>query len=165
MTITVPSILPVGYAGDYTDFLKAKSDRSGAARLQTGLVAVPATTVTTTLVGLFPFLPGFKFSYGSALYTGAQGTSVTFGWGYQYYDSTQPNSGTSQTSGFVSGSTVAAAGGIIVPNANTSINWVAASQGWIVLVVGGATTTGPANVQFNILGAYDNAGFQPGVVN
>lgn len=165
MTLVLPTVFPVGYAGDNTDFRQAKCDRSGAVRQHTGLVAVPASSLSGTLIGLIPFRAGFKFCYGSALYSAAQGTSVTLSWGYQYYDSTQPNSGTSQTAGFLSASTAAAAGGMMVPLAVTSMDWVAASEGWITALIGGATTTGPANLTFNILGCYDNSGFQPGVTN
>lgn len=165
MTLQLPTIFPTGYAGDATDFLKVKADRSGAVRNSTGLVSIPISTLSGTVVGLMPFEPGYKMNYGSAVYSGALGTSVTGSWGYLYYDTTQANSATSQAAGFVSGSTTPAAGGIITPNASTSINWVAASSGWVTFTIGGATTTTLGNLFWNIDSAYDNSGFQPGVTN
>lgn len=165
MTLQLPSIFPSGYAGTATDFLQSKADKSGAVRNSTGLVSIPISTLSGTIVGLMPFEAGFKMNYGSALYSGALGTSVTGSWGYLYYDTTQANSATSQAAGFLSGSTVPAAGGIMTPTASTSINWVAASSGWLTFTIGGATTTTLGNLFWNINGCYDNSGFQPGVTN
>lgn len=155
MSLTLPSIAPVGYALDYTDFLKAKYEASGDERLITGGVSVPSGTVTTTIVGLFPFKRGFKLDYGSTILCAALGTSVTLNWGWQYYDSV---TGSSNTAGYVSGSTAAAAGGVITPNVTAGATFDALGDGWIVAVIGGATTGSTGIITFNCAFAYDISG-------
>lgn len=156
MALTLPSIFPVGYAGDYTDFLKAKYEASGDERLITGSVSIPSGTLTTTLIGLFPFRRGFKLDYGSTLIAGALGTSVTLSWGWLMYDSTQP--GSSNTAGFVSASTAAAAGGVITPNVVAGATQDMLSDGWVVALIGGATTGTTNPLTFNCAFAYDISG-------
>lgn len=155
MSNQYPSIVPTGYAGDATDFLKAKVDRSGATRLITGSVTIPASTVTATIVGLFPFQAGFKLSYGSWIYSAAQGSSVTLALGYYYQDSTL----TSNTAGYLAASSTAASGGILTPLAVVAGAKVdLTAPGWVVALTGGATTSGPADITFNCLFSYDQSG-------
>lgn len=160
MTTTLPTLYPVGYAGTTQDFLETKVDRSGALRIQTGTVALPATTVTSTLIGLMPFNSGCKVSYGSTVYSQDldSSTNVTFNIGYTYYDSTL---GTSNASGFVAGSTIPQTGGMIPFNASSGSSvgmiFTAAADGWITITNTAATTT-TGNVEFNIAFAYDASG-------
>ena len=160
MTTSLPTIYPVGYAGTTNDFLETKVDRSGAVRLATGTVAIPAATATSTLIGLMPFNKGCKFGYGSTVYSQDLDTStnVTFNIGYTYYDSTQ---GTSQAAGFVSGSTVPQNGGMISFSASSgsSLGMIvtAAADGWVTITNTAATTTS-GNVEFNIAFSYDASG-------
>lgn len=159
MTTTLPTLYPVGYSGTITDFNQVKCDRSGALRVQTGTVAIPASTLTTTLVGLLPFVVGLKVSYGSATYFDALGTSVTANIGWTYYDSTL---GTSQAAGFVSGTTVPAAGGMVPFSATSgsSLGMVldATASGWITITITGATTGSSGNIVYDIGFAYDPSG-------
>lgn len=158
MTIQSPNIVPVGYSNDYTDFLKAKCERDGAVRSNKNLVSVPSGTVSGQTVGLIPFRAGARLSYGSSVISAALGTSVTLALGYLYNDTTQPNSGTSQAAGFGAASSAAAAGGVIPITATTSMMWVAASDGWIIATIGGATTTSTGNINFDLLINYDQSG-------
>jgi hypothetical protein len=160
MTTALPTIYPVGYAGDTTDFLKTKVSREGDVRVQTGTVAIPATTATSTLIGLMPFNKGCKIVMGSSVYSDDLDTStnVTFNIGYTYYDST---TGTSNASGFVAGSTIPQTGGMIpftaTSGASAGMTWTAAADGWIAITNTAATTTS-GNVLFNIAFAYDPSG-------
>ena len=159
MTTTLPTLYPVGYAGTITDFNQCKVDRSGALRIQTGTVAVPNSTVTTTLVGLLPFVAGCKVLYGSTVYFDALSTSVTANIGWTYYDSTL---GTSQAAGFVSGTTVPAAGGMVPFSATSgsSLGMVldATASGWITCTITGATTGSSGNILYSIAFANDPSG-------
>lgn len=160
MSTSLPTIYPVGYAGTTVDFLETKVDRSGAVRLQTGTVALPATTATSTLIGLIPFNKGAKVAYGSVVYSDDldSSTNVTFNIGWTYYDST---TGTSQAAGFVSGSTVPQSGGMIpfsaASGSSLGMIFTAAADGWITVTNTAATTT-TGNVEFSILFAYDPSG-------
>lgn len=160
MTTALPTIYAVGYQGTTLDFLETKVDRSGALRIQTGTVAIPASTATSTLIGLMPFNAGCKVLYGSTVYSQDldSGTNVTFNIGWTYYDSTL---GTSQAAGFVSGSTIPQTGGMIPFNASSGSSlgmiFTAAADGWIGITNTAATTT-TGNVEFNIAFAYDPSG-------
>ena len=58
MANAYPTIYPSGFNGTYTDFNKAKIDRSGAVRVYTGSVTVPNGTVLGTLIGIVPVRKG-----------------------------------------------------------------------------------------------------------
>ena len=160
MTTTLPTVYPIGYAGTTNDFLETKVDRSGAMRLQTGTVAIPATTASTVLIGLMPFNKGAKVGYGSTVYSQDldSSTNVTLNIGYTYYDSTL---GTTNGSGFVVGSTIPQTGGMIPFSATSGSSvgmiFTAAADGWITAQTTSATTTS-GNLEFNIAFAYDASG-------
>ena len=155
MAIQFPNYAPVGYLLDYTDFLKTKVDRAGLGCLQTGTVSVPAGATVGQIIGLFPFNKGFKLAYGSSFIFGAFGTSVTLALGWYYNDTTL---GTSNTAGYLAASTTAAAGGVVVPNVLAGYTLNAVADGWVVAVVGGATTGNAAAVTFNCVFNYDISG-------
>ena len=154
--MTTPSIVPTGYAGDSTDFLHAKMDRSGAMRIVTGTVSVPAATATDTIIGLVPFRKGAKFGYGSRVYVGDMDTStnVTVDLGYIYDDNVTY---TNVLGAFVAASTAPQAGGMMEMTAVAGMTWTAAADGWITTQVNAATTT-TASLTFNISIAYDPSG-------
>lgn len=154
MSLQYPSIVPVGYAGDYSDFFRVKQDRSGAVRSLRGSVSIPSGTTSGIIVGLFPFLKGFHFDYASFFNVAALGTSVTLALGYYYEDSTL----TSNTAGFLAASTTAAAGGVLTPNVVAGSQIDAAGEGWVVALVGGATTGSTGSVTYNALFDYDISG-------
>lgn len=159
MALSYPTLYPTGYAGDATDYNRVKVDRSGALRVVTGTVSIPATTATSTLIGLVPFVKGAKVHYGSSVYTQDldSSTNVTFNIGYTYEDSAN----TSQAAGFVSGSTVPQSGGLIpftaTSGSSVGMSFTAVGNGWITITNTAATTTTGA-VQFNIAIAYDSSG-------
>lgn len=158
MTTALPTIYPVGYAGTTADFLHTKVERNGDMRVQTGTVAVPASTATSTLIGLIPFNKGAKISMaGSSVYSDGLG-AASLNIGYTYYDST---TGTTNASGFVAGTTISNAGGytpfLCASSASAGMTWTAAADGWIAATNTAATTT-TGNILFNIAFAYDPSG-------
>lgn len=158
--MTLPALFQLGYTGTTADYRHLKSDRSGAVRLVTGQVSVPSGTATTTIAGLAPFEWGAKLAYGSALVVDALGTSVTLNFGYIFDDNTN---NTNNLTAFVSGSTTAAAGGLIVPNVAAGTVFRAApanssatsGNGWFAAQIGGATTGSAGNISYSLLIAYD----------
>ena len=159
MSLTLPSIVPTGYAGDYSDFFRTKADKSGAVREITGAVVIPTTIAAGTLVGLFPFNASFKLGYGTVLNAGAMGTGVTGSLGIQYYNST---TGTSNTACYLSAVTATALGGFINLSGQgaqvTGMTLDTLGDGWVVFVVGTTSTTTSSTLTFNAPFAYDASG-------
>lgn len=156
--MTQPSILPTGYAGDYTDYLKTKVDHSGAARRSQGSVSIPAATATDTIIGLFPFNAGFSFAGMSAttLYSADldSSTNVTLDWGVVYQDTVQ---GADNLVLVATASTAPQAGGWVTPGVPGTNDWatfVSTGNGWVTAQVNAATTT-TGSLTFNISGVYD----------
>lgn len=158
--MALPTIVPTGFAGDYTDFLKTKADRSGAVRRVQGSVSIPAATATDTIIGLFPFVAGMSFSGlgGYNLYTADLDTStnVTLDWGIAYQDSGQ---GTDNLDAITSASTAAQTGGFVVPDEIDFLTLVTTGNGWVTVQVNAATVT-TGSLTFNIPFVYD----QPGLI-
>lgn len=160
--MALPTIVPTGFAGDYTDFLKTKDDRSGAVRRISGSVSVPGTTAQATIIGLFPFNSGMSFAglggYNFYVADLDTGTTVTLSIGVAYQDSTQ---GTDALTLVTSASTAAQAGGYIAPSAVTTWqDYVTTGNGWVVVSVTAGPTTTTGSVTFNVPFAYD----QPSLV-
>lgn len=153
MSTTLPDIFPAGFAGDISDFLKTKVDRSGALRVYDGTVSVPGTTAQNKLVGLFPFNKGFKV-HGMRFYSADLDTStnVTVDIGYQYYDSA---TGTSHTDSLVSASTAPQASGFVTFTGTDVLNWTAAGDGWLVAKITGGATITTGSFTWNLAGAYE----------
>lgn len=152
--MTLPSIVPVGYADTTNDFLHTKVDHSGAERASYGVVAIPSGTVVTTIVGLVPFNKGARLA-STYVISDALGTSVTLDLGYVYSDNTN---NTNKSNAFLAASTAAAAGGSLIVNTVDVATWTATGDGWIVAVVGGATTGSTGNLSFRIGNVYDTGG-------
>lgn len=153
--MALPTIVPTGFAGDYTDFLKVKADRSGAVRRVQGSVSIPASTATDTIIGLFPFEAGMSFAglSGYNLYTADldSSTNVTIDWGVAYQDTVQ---GTDDLDLITSASTAPQAGGFIAPDEIDWMTFVTTGNGWVTAQVNAATTT-TGSLTFNIPFAYD----------
>lgn len=153
--MTQPTILPVGFAGDYTDYLKTKVDHSGAARREATTISIPAATATDTIIGLFPFNSGMSFAGvgGFNLYSADldSSTNVTLDWGVVYQDTVQ---GADNLTLIAAASTAPQAGGFVTPTANTFLDYVTTGNGWVTAQVNAATTT-TGNIIFNIPVAYD----------
>ena len=149
-----PTLYPAGFNGTYTDFNKAKMDRSGALRLYKGSVAVPSGTVVGTKIGLTPVRKGaYVAVQASSVYSDALGASVTASIGVTY----NPTSTSAEAPAtYVSGSTVVAAGGAIPLNAvEAGFTYSIADDGWVSVTTAGATTGSTGNLNFNLAIAYD----------
>lgn len=153
--MTIPSILPVGYAGTTADFLKTKVDREGSVRASYGVVSVPTGTVTTTIVGLIPFNANTRL-VDFYVYFAALGAGVTADIGYVYSDNTN---NTNKSNAFIAASTTSAAGGAL-GGANTvdAATWTATADGWFCVVIGGATTGTTGNISYDVSTVYDVGG-------
>lgn len=155
--MALPTIVPTGFAGDYTDFLKVKADRSGALRRASGSVSIPGSTAAATIVGLFPFNSGFSFAGlgGYNFYTADldSGTTVTLSIGVAYQNTTE---GTDALTLVTNAATTAQAGGYIPPTAQTTWqDYVTTGNGWVVVSVTAGPTTTTGSVTFNCPFVYD----------
>ena len=154
--MTLPTIVPTGFAGDYTDFLKVKADRSGAVRRTSGSVSIPASTATDTIIGLFPFVSGMSFAdlSGYNLYTADidSSTNVTLDVGVAYQNTDQ---GTDNYTLITTASSAPQTAGYVAPSSGTSWqDYVTTGNGWVVAQVNAATTT-TGSLTFNYAIAYD----------
>lgn len=155
--MALPTIVPTGFSGDYKDFLKTKSDRSGAVRRSSGAVSVPGTTAQAVLIGLFPFNAGMSFAglggYNVYVADLDSGTTVTLSVGVAYQNTTE---GTDALTLVTSASTAAQAGGYIAPSAQaTWQDYVTTGNGWVVVSVTAGPTTTTGSITFNIPSCYD----------
>lgn len=152
--MTAPTIVPTGYQGDYRDYLNVKADKSGAARLSSGSVSVPAATATDTVIGLVPFQAGARFVIGGYSIHCADldtSTNVTLDVGVAYENTT---AGTDALTTYVAASTVPQAGGFVTPTAVGGLTYVTTGNGWLVAQVNAATTT-TGSITWNIPLVYD----------
>lgn len=153
--MALPTIVPVGFQGDYTDFFQTKVERDGSVRREQGSVSIPALTATDTIIGLFPFnsgmslagLSGFNF-YVADL---DSSTNVTIDLGVAYQNS---GAGTDDLDLITSASTAPQAGGFIAPDEIDWMTYVTTGNGWVTAQVNAATTT-TGSITFNVLQTYD----------
>jgi hypothetical protein len=153
--MTTPSIVPTKYAGDDGDYLIAKIDRSGAVRMEPVSVTVPASTATSTVVGLVPFRKGARFVQGATqLYVANIGDgSFTFDVGYVYDDNTTY---TNDPDAFASALTTGQAGGLITFDEHVGLTWQAEADGWIAVTTGGSITDAEGVFKGQVALVYDN---------
>lgn len=141
---TYPSSVPTGYAGDYTDFLKAKHNTFGAVSSQYTSIAVADSASAGTSYGLIPFQKGFRISYGSKFYSPDLDTGSTVTWDLGYlYEDTAVAGAASDADAFaslLSGQTAA----VLSFDEVAGMSFVAAGNGWVVatLAAGPVTTAG-----------------------
>lgn len=150
--MALPTIVPTGFAGDYTDFLKTKEDRSGAVRRTQGSVSIPSATATDTIIGLMPFNAGFSFSGLPAIYTADldSSTNVTIDIGIAYQDTVQ---GTDDLDAYCSAVSAQAAA-FVAPDEIDWMTLVTTGNGWVTVQVNAATTL-TGSITFNIPFVYD----------
>lgn len=156
--MTLPSIVPSGFAATSTDFTKAKADRSGANRTIPFTVTIPTTTVSTTIVGLVPVRKGARVNIGGTKVEVDDldsSTNVTMSLGIVYDDAT--NNTTNQTLFVVSATTPQAGGIFTLLNTYTVASYAATGDGWICATVGGGSTTTQGTVHGQVTVSYDNA--------
>lgn len=156
--MTLPTIFPTQYDGTANDFLKVKSDRSGAARIYADSVSVTTGTVATTIIGLTPFNKGARFHLDSQSVhvadIGAATTTISLG--YIYNDNV---TFTNNQTAWASASTAIQAGGFVALTAGAAgLNFVAAADGWVVATINTATTDATGAISFQIPGTYDGLG-------
>lgn len=154
--MTTPTILPTGYGGTSKDFLRCKVERDGCLRNQYSTVTIPATTATTTVIGLVPFNKGFRLAVGATQLAIADldtSTNVTIDVGYVYKTG---STGTDDPDAFASALTTAQSGGFITfDEPTTALPWVAADDGWIAITIGGGATTTSGALYGQVVGCYD----------
>lgn len=155
--MSLPTIVPTGFAGDYTDFLKTKCARDGTAKRAQGTVSIPAATATDTIIGLFPFNAGMSFASIGAynLYCADidSSTNVTLDVGIAYQDTVQ---GSDALTLITTASTVPQSGGFVPPTATTTdfLQLVTTGNGWVVAQINAASTT-TGSLTFNYPFVYD----------
>lgn len=152
--MALPTIVPTGFAGDYTDFLKTKVDRRGAVDRAQGSVSIPASTATDTIICLFPFNAGMSFAglSGFNLYTADldSSTNVTLDWGVAYQNTTEGTDALTLISSAIS----AQSAGFVAPDEIDWMTFVSTGNGWVTVQVNAATTT-TGSLTFNIPFTYD----------
>ena len=156
--MALPTIVPVGFAGNRTDFLKAKVSRDGGSFVNRSSVSVPSGTVVTTIVGLIPFQAGATVSVPAlSVVFAALGASVTASIGVFYEDAAN----TDVPALFASAITTPAAGGVstITPSA-TNLAFVAPGNGWIAVTLAGATTGSTGSITSQAVVNCFNGGVQ-----
>lgn len=154
--MTTPTILPTGFSGTVTDYLHAKVERDGCLRTQYSTVTIPASTATTTVIGLVPFQKGFRLNVGATALAVADldtSTNVTLDIGYVYKTG---SSETDDPNAFASAITTAQTGGYITfDEPTTGLPFVAADDGWIAVTIGGGATTTSGAFYGQVGGCYD----------
>lgn len=152
--MALPTIVPTGFQGDYTDFFNTKVARDGNVSRSQGSVSIPAATTTGVIVGLVPFNAGFSFAGLPAIHCADLDTasSVTLDIGIAYQSTT---AGTDDLDAFVSLSTAPQAGGYVSPDEVEWLTLVTTGNGWVAARTAGATTGTTGSITFNIPSAYD----------
>lgn len=162
-----PKIVPTGYAGDITDFLRTKVDHEGSARLITGSVSVTSGTSIGTYIGLAPFNKGAKLMLGGSQINTPQldsGTGLTMSVGYLYTDSSSAGANAASNSSAYSSSdssSQVAGGGLLDLNQSTGLTTTTQGDGWFVVQTGvtsTATNQAAASIAFQLAVVYDASG-------
>lgn len=153
--MTLPSIVPTGFAGDRTDFNKVKRDTFGAVRQESGSVVVPNGTVAGTFVGLVPFNAGARFVVSDKSFHITDidaGTDSTVNVGIIYDDNVTY---TNDVDAFASLSTAGQAGGFITIDETAWMTLVTQGNGWLVLENEANTTEAEGTVTYTVGVTYD----------
>lgn len=154
--MTTPTVVPTGYAGDDTDYLKVKRDPSGAARAVKGTVTVPTATAEGAFVGLVPFQKGARFTLDdkSVHITDIDtGTDSLVNLGFIYDDDTTY---TNDVDAFASASTAGQAGGWVTIDEVEGMTFVTEANGWLALENDTNVTEAEGTVTFDVLVSYDS---------
>lgn len=153
--MVMPTVVPTGFAGDYTDFLKVKCDRSGAVRRTSGTVTVPDNSTAGTVIGLFPFNSGMSFGGlgGYNIYSPDLDTAsnATMSIGIAYQDT---SAGTDNLS-LVSTAASVQSAGYLPPTTTTWQDYVTTGNGWVVAYLAAGPVTTEGALVFNYPIAYD----------
>lgn len=152
--MTLPTIVPVGFNGDSTDFNKAKRDTFGALRNARGSVSVPSGTAANAYVGLVPFRKGASFKIDNAsVHCGDFGAgTTTVNLGVIYEDDA---SFTNDPDAFASLSDAAQSGGFITVDEIEGLTLEAEGDGWLAVQLIAADADATADITFSVGVAYD----------
>lgn len=153
--MTTPTVLPAEFDGTTADFAKTKGvDRSGAARIRQGVVAVPSGTGANAYVGLVPFNKGARFNINDkSVYVGNIGAgTTTANLGVIYDDDTN---NTNDADAFASADTAIQDGGFITVDEKAGLTFEATANGWLVVQILTAATDADGDIEYNIVQAYD----------
>jgi hypothetical protein len=154
--MTTPTIVPVGFAGDATDFQKVKRDTFGAVRNARGSVVIPSGTAAGAFVGLVPFNKGASFIIHdkSVHVTDIDaGTDSLVNLGIIYDDNVTY---TNDVDAFVSQSNAGQAGGFLAIDETAGLTFVAEADGWLALENDVNATEAEGTVTFSVGVVYDN---------
>ena len=151
--MTTPSIVPVGYNADDTDFNKVKRDTFGALRSVAGTVSVPSGTAAASIVGLVPFQKGATFTIGDkSVYAGNFGAgTTTVDLGIVYEDSTLVD----VNDAFAAASAAPQSGGFIAIDEKAGLTLTAEANGWLAVTINTAAADATADIEFNVGVSYD----------
>lgn len=150
-----PTIVPVGFQNDYTDFLNIKCDRSGAVRSAAGSVVVPDATAVGAFIGLIPFDKGARFIVnGHSVHVTDidAGTDSLLNLGV-IYDST--DEGTDDVDLFALASTAGQGGGFITPTNADGLTYVTTGKGWLAVENDANITEAEGTISFAVGVVYD----------
>lgn len=153
--MTTPTVVPVGYANDYRDYLNAKVDRSGTVRQSSGSVVVPNATAAGAFIGLIPFQKGARFIVNdkSVHVTDIDaGTDSLLNLGVIYQSSGE---GTDDVDAFVSGSTAGQAGGWLTVDETAGMTLVTTGNGWLAVENDVNVTEAEGTITWSIGVVYD----------
>lgn len=152
--MTTPNYVPAQFAGDDTDYLKVKCDRSGAVRMIAGTVTVPATATAGQIVGLTPFNKGARFHIDDkSIYCGNfGGGSTTVNVGYVYDDNVTY---TNNEDAWATLSAAPQSGGFVTVDEKAGLTFDAEANGWVVVEIAAANADAEAAIEFQFSVAYD----------
>lgn len=154
--MTDMTVVPTGYAGDDTDFLKVKRDTFGAVRQVSGTVTIPNGTAEDAYIGLVPFQKGARFIvHDKSVHVTDidSGTDSLLDLGIIYDDNT---TFTNDEDAFVSASTAGQAGGFLSVDETTGLTLVTQGNGWLALKNEANVTEAEGTVTFSVGVVYDN---------
>lgn len=152
--MTTPNIVPTGYQGDDTDYLKAPVDRSGAVRDVQGTVSVASGTAADAFVGLVPFNKGARLKIDDkSIHCGNFGAgATTVNVGVIYDDE---STYTNDVDAWVSASTAPQSGGFVTVDEIEGLTFVSEANGWLAVQLKTAAADAAADITFQVQVAYD----------
>lgn len=152
--MTTPTIFSNEYA-DANALYRAPVRRDGAAIHERVTATIPASTATSTNVGLIPFAKGAKVCMTASSIKCGDGdtaTTATIDVGWVYDNNTTY---TNDPNGFISASSAPQTGVAAAFNATTGYSFVAEAPGWIVAVPGGETVEVAYDVIADVVISYN----------
>lgn len=139
-----------GYQNDFTDYLRAPTNRNGSVQQVIGTTIMPITTATGAFVGLVPFRKGATFTVSdtSVHITDIDaGTDSTVNLGIVYKGSDE---GTDDVDAFAAASTAGQAGGFISLTNQAGNLIVTTGDGWFALENEANISETEATITFNV---------------